>query len=41
LAIKSGFNEEGVYIAIVVAESLMTFIAWIVFRTGKWKLKEV
>jgi len=41
LAIKSGFNEEGVYIAIVVAESLMTLIAWLVFRTGKWKLKEV
>jgi putative MATE family efflux protein len=41
LAIKSGFNAEGVYIAIVVAESLMTLIAWIVFRTGKWKLKEV
>jgi putative MATE family efflux protein len=41
LAIKEGFNEEGVFIAIVVAESLMTIIAWIVFRRGKWKLKEV
>jgi Na+-driven multidrug efflux pump len=41
LAIKSGFNESGVFIAIVVAESLMTLIAWIVFRRGKWKLKEV
>jgi putative MATE family efflux protein len=41
LAIKEGFNEEGVFIAIVVAESLMTLIAWIVFRRGKWKLKEV
>jgi putative MATE family efflux protein len=41
LAIKAGFNEEGVFIAIVVAESLMTLIAWIVFRRGKWKLKEV
>jgi putative MATE family efflux protein len=41
LAIKAGFNEEGVFIAIVVAESLMTFIAWLVFRRGKWKLKEV
>src|SRR5664279_5678923 len=41
LAIKAGFNEEGVFIAIVVAESLMTVIALIVFRRGKWKLKEV
>jgi putative MATE family efflux protein len=41
LAIKAGFKEEGVFIAIVVAESLMTLIAWIVFRRGKWKLKEV
>jgi putative MATE family efflux protein len=41
LAIKAGFNEEGVFIAIVVAESLMTLIAWLVFRRGKWKLKQV
>jgi putative MATE family efflux protein len=41
LAIKAGLNEEGVFIAIVVAESLMTLLAWIVFRKGKWKLKEV
>jgi putative MATE family efflux protein len=41
LAIKAGLNEEGVFIAIVAAESLMTFIAWLVFRKGKWKLKEV
>jgi Na+-driven multidrug efflux pump len=41
LAIKSGLNEKGVFIAIVIAESIMTFTAWIVFRRGKWKLKEV
>jgi Na+-driven multidrug efflux pump len=38
---KAGLNKEGVFISIVVAESLMTIIAWIVFRRGKWKLKEV
>jgi putative MATE family efflux protein len=41
LAIKAGFNEEGVFIAIVVAETLMTIIAWLVFRRGKWKNKIV
>jgi putative MATE family efflux protein len=41
LAIKSGMNEQGVFTAIVIAESIMTLTAWIVFRQGKWKLKEV
>lgn len=41
LAIKAGLKEEGVFIAIVMAETLMTLIAWLVFRRGKWKLKEV
>jgi Na+-driven multidrug efflux pump len=34
-------EEEGVFIAIVVAETLLTIMAWLVFRRGKWKLKEV
>lgn len=41
LALKAGLNDEGVFYAIVIAESTMTLIAWIVFRRGKWKLKVV
>jgi putative MATE family efflux protein len=41
LAIKSGMNENGVFIAIVIAETIMTLTAFMVFRRGKWKLKEV
>lgn len=41
LALKAGMNEQGVFTAIVIAESLMTITAWLVFRRGKWKLKEV
>lgn len=41
LAMKAGLDERGVFIAIVVAESIMTFTAWLVFRKGRWKLKEV
>ena len=41
LAIKLGFEEEGVFVAIVIAESIMTLTAWLVFRRGKWKIKAV
>ncbi|MCU0473570.1 MAG: MATE family efflux transporter [Bacteroidales bacterium] len=41
LAIKFGMKENGVFWAIVIAESIMTITAYIVFRRGKWKLKEV
>jgi len=41
LAITAGLEEEGVFISIVVAETLLTIISWLVFRRGKWKLKEV
>ena len=41
LSFKSGMNEQGVFYAIVIAESIMTLTAYIVFRRGKWKLKVV
>ena len=41
LAIKSGMGENGVFIAILVAETIMTITAYLVFRRGRWKLKEV
>ncbi len=41
LALKLGLNETGVFVAIVLAETLMTLTAWLVFRRGKWKLKVV
>mgnify|MGYP006291814531 CR=1 FL=1 len=41
LAIHTGFNEKGVYFSIVIAETLMTLMAFMIFRRGKWKLKQV
>jgi len=41
LAIPFGMNETGVFVAIVAAETTMTLTAWILFRRGKWKEKEV
>ncbi|MGB8491665.1 MAG: MATE family efflux transporter [Bacteroidales bacterium] len=41
LALKLGMNEQGVYVAIFIAETIMTLTAWLVFRRGRWKLKTV
>jgi putative MATE family efflux protein len=41
LSIKLGMKEQGVYTSILIAETLMTAIAWLVFRRGKWKLRVV
>ncbi len=41
LSNPGGMNESGTFAAIVVAESIMTIMALILFRRGKWKLKKV
>lgn len=41
LALKAGFAEQGVYMAIVFAESCLTILGVILFRRGKWKEREV
>ena len=41
LAITTGMQEKGVYISIVVSESVMTLAGLYFFRLGSWKLKKV
>ena len=41
LAISLSFNEQGVYYAIVVADTCMTLAGVCLFRKGKWRLKQV
>ncbi len=41
LAVPSGMEEKGVYVAIVVAETMMTVVAIILFRRGRWKARKV
>ena len=41
LSISIGFNEAGVFWAIVIAESMLTILGIIVFKRGKWKLRKV
>ncbi len=37
----NGFDEFGVYTSIIIAESIMTFIAMWLFKKGKWKMQKV
>lgn len=41
LAITFGFAEQGVFLSIIIAESILTISAIIIFRRGKWKLKQI
>ena len=41
LSISIGFNETGVFWAIVIAESMLTIFGIIIFKRGKWKLRKV
>jgi len=41
MALRWGFNENGVYWAIIIAESVMTLVAAVAFTRGKWKLRKV
>jgi putative MATE family efflux protein len=41
LAHGSGLGPTGVFIAITVAESLLAVAAMVLFRRGRWKLREV
>ncbi|MFH0760881.1 MAG: MATE family efflux transporter [Bacteroidota bacterium] len=41
LAKPVGLGPSGVFIAIVIAETVMTLTAFYLFRKGKWKLKKV
>lgn len=41
LGLYTGLNENGVFYAIVISETLLTVFAFILFRKGKWKLNKV
>ena len=41
LALRWGVGENGVYWAIIIAESVMTLVAALAFTRGKWKLRKV
>jgi putative MATE family efflux protein len=41
LATRLGFDERGIFYAIVAADTVFSVLGTIVFRRGKWKLREV
>ncbi|MEQ8204550.1 MAG: MATE family efflux transporter [Woeseia sp.] len=40
LATEAGFGPNGVFLSIVISESLLTVLAVILFRRGKWRLRK-
>lgn len=41
LARPAGFDQQGVYLAIVIAESILAITAMVLFRKGTWKKRKV
>ncbi|PXY01779.1 MATE family efflux transporter [Marinifilum breve] len=41
LAIQFGWDQKGVFYAIIIAEAVLTLTALYWFKTGRWKLKKV
>jgi putative MATE family efflux protein len=41
LSIQFGLAEKGVFIAIITSESLLGILGILIFRLGRWKLREV
>jgi putative MATE family efflux protein len=41
LTFKTGLHQKGVYLSIVIAESVLAVLGTILFLRGKWKLKKV
>ncbi len=41
LSFKLGFNERGAYITIVLMDSLLAVIAFVLFKRGKWMSRKV
>ncbi|NIR48352.1 MATE family efflux transporter [candidate division KSB1 bacterium] len=41
LALPLGFNERGVFLAIIIAESVVGVVGVLIFRRGKWKEREI
>jgi Na+-driven multidrug efflux pump len=41
LATAVGFGPDGVFLAIVIAESILTILGVLVFRGGKWRFQQI
>jgi Na+-driven multidrug efflux pump len=41
LAHIAGYNEKGVYLSIIAGDLLLTALALILFKQGRWKTAQV